>query len=304
MRRHEFAVDAEDEGERLDVVLVRRVEGMSRARARELASQGAVRVNGRRAKKSHVVAAGDRVALERLPESPRVSAVPDAAVPIEIALETEAFVIVNKPAGVPSHPLVPGETGTVANALLARYPEMQGVGYSQREPGILHRLDSDTSGLMIAARDQETFTTLREALQAGRIDKRYIALCAGRVRAPQTIAAAIVSQPGSRKRVRVVGEESDGGAPTEVISSKAVGLHSLIEVRATKAKRHQIRAHLAFISHPLVGDALYGGPTVEGLDRHFLHASAIELDDPVTKERVRVTSPLPSELAALVESLP
>ena len=158
----------DDASERLDVVLARRVPGLSRDRVKALFEAGEVRVNGRRAKKSALVAAGDRVILESLPGPTDFHAVPDPDLSIEVILEREGFVVVDKPSGVPSHPLREGELGTLAGALVARYPEMRGVGYSNREPGILHRLDNDTSGLMLAARDRETFEALRQQTAGGR----------------------------------------------------------------------------------------------------------------------------------------
>ncbi len=199
---------------------------------------------------------------------------------LEILLETDGYVVVDKPAGVPSHPLKEGELGTLAGALLARYPEMRGVGYSNREPGILHRLDTDTSGLMIAARDQETFDELRRMLQAGEIEKRYLARCTGIVPAPILIDAAIANDPRDRRKVRVCTDPREIkrlgalAARTEILSSTPAEQGSLIEVRANNARRHQIRVHLASIGHPLLGDSLYGGPPHA---HHLLHASSLKL---------------------------
>ena len=276
----ELEMGEDDAGERLDVVLARRVPELSRARAKALITEGGVRVGGRRAKKSYAVAAGDLVTLETLPGAVDFYAAPDPSLALEVLLENEDFVVVDKPAGVPSHPLKEGEFGTLAGALVARYPEMRDVGHSKREPGILHRLDTDTSGAMLAARNQETFDVLRRQLQAGEIEKRYLARCQGIVEAPIVIDTPIANDPRDRRKVRACVDPREikrlraKPARTEVLTSTAATHGSLIEVRANNARRHQIRAHLASIGHPLLGDP-YGGPALESPDRHLLHAISI-----------------------------
>jgi len=226
------------------------------------------------------MAVGERVTLESLPGPVDFHAAPDADLALEVLLETDAYVVVDKPAGVPSYPLKEGELGTLAGALVARYPEMRGVGYSKREPGILHRLDTDTSGVMLAARDQDTFDELRRMLEAGEIEKRYLARCTGIVPAPFVIETPIANDPRDRRKVRVCTDPREikrlgaQAARTEVLSSTPAAHGSLIEVRANNARRHQIRVHLASIGHPLLGDPLYGGPPLE---HHLLHASSLQV---------------------------
>ncbi|MGB3053053.1 MAG: RluA family pseudouridine synthase [Polyangiales bacterium] len=276
----ELEIGEDEARERLDVFLARRVPELSRARAKVLIEKGDVRVDGRRVKKSYALAAGDRVTLESLPGTVDFHAAPDPGLALEVLLETDSYVVVDKPAGVPSHPLREGELGTLAGALVARYPEMRGVGYRKREPGILHRLDTGTSGLMLAARDQETFDELRRMLQAGEIEKRYLARCVGVVPAPIIIDTPIATDPRDRRKVRVCTDPRElkrlgaQAARTEVLSSTAAEQGSLVELRADNARRHQIRAHLASIGHPLLGDPLYGGPP---FDHHLLHASALRV---------------------------
>jgi len=279
----ELEVGEEDSGERLDVVLCRRVPELSRSRARALVEGGGVRVSGRRAKKSHKVVAGDWIEVRDVPGPVDFDAAPDPNLQLEVLLETDAYVVVDKAAGVPSHPLREGELGTVANALVARYPEMRGVGYSKREPGIIHRLDTDTSGVMLAARNQEAFEALRSQLKAGEIEKRYLARCQGVVPAPITIDHPIANDPRDRRKVRVCTDAREikrlraQPARTEVLASTPAAHGSLVELRANNARRHQIRAHLAAIGHPLLGDTLYGGPPLEPPNRHLLHAQSIRV---------------------------
>jgi 23S rRNA pseudouridine1911/1915/1917 synthase len=276
----ELEIQGEEAGERLDVFLARRIPELSRARAKVLIEAGEVRVEGRRVKKSYAVAAGDRVTLESMPGPVDFHAAPDPSLALEVLLETDTYVVVDKPAGVPSHPLRAGELGTLAGALVARYPEMRGVGYRKREPGILHRLDTGTSGLMLAARDQQTFDELRRMLQVGEIEKRYLARCVGVVAAPIVIDTPIATDPRDRRKVRVCTDPRElkrlgaQSARTEVLSSTPAERGSLVELRVNNARRHQIRVHLASIGHPLLGDPLYGGPP---LDHHLLHASSLRV---------------------------
>jgi 23S rRNA pseudouridine1911/1915/1917 synthase len=279
----ELEIEEEDAGLRVDVILVRRVPELSRARAKALIEEGAVRVDGRRVKKSYIVSVGDRVTLEKTPDLVDFYAAPDSGLALDVLVETDGYVVVDKPAGVPTHPLKEGELGTLAGALVARYPEMRDVGYSRREPGILHRLDNDTSGVVLAARDQTTFERLREQLQEGQIEKRYLARCQGSVPAPIVIDTPIANDPRDRRRVRVCEDPREikrlraQPAQTEILTSTPAEHGSLIEVRANNARRHQIRAHLASIGHPLLGDTLYGGPPLAPPNRHLLHALSIQL---------------------------
>ena len=276
----ELEIEEGDAGQRVDVVLARRVPGLSRVRAKRLIEKGVVRVGGRRVKKSYTVSVGDRVTLESLPGPVDFYAAPDPDLSLDVLVENAGYVVVAKPAGVPSHPLKEGEVGTLAGALVAHYPEMRDVGYSKREPGILHRLDNDTSGVMLAARDQATFDALRQQLQAGEIEKRYLARCQGIVPAPMIIDTPIANDPRDSRRVRACTDPREikrlGAQPatTEILTSTPAEHGSLIEVRANHARRHQIRVHLASIGHPLLGDPLYGGPSP---GRHLLHAVSVQL---------------------------
>lgn len=304
----EFEISPEEAGQRLDLVVVRRVAGMSRARVRRLAASGGIRINGRRAKKGVTVAAGDRISL--LPPPPAdFPAAADPQLDLVVLHEDAWLVAVDKPPGVPTHPLRPDELGTVAGALVALYPEMAGVGYSAREPGIVHRLDNGTSGVLLAARDVETFEGLRAALKAGAFDKRYVALCAGVAHAPAMIEVPLANDPGDRRRMVACPDPRDAErlgarlACTEILSATPAGDLSLVEVRARSATRHQVRVHLAQAGHPLAGDPLYGGPAVAGLERHFLHASSIALTHPVTGDRLRIEAPVPPDLTRVLGPL-
>lgn len=294
----DFIVDQLEARTRLDLLLVRRVPGLSRAKAKRLVQQGVVRVNGRLIAKGCALREGDRVSVEQTPSTDAVTALADSTLVLRIRFEDAYLVVVEKPAGIATHPLRPDELGTVANALVARYPEMAKVGYHPREPGLIHRLDNDTSGLLLAARKRKTFSKLRAQLKGGDIDKRYLALCAGEVRAPLRIESKLASKRHHRRVVRVVSDNHSKGriAVTEILTSTLKADYSLVEVRVRSAMRHQIRAHLASRGHPLVGDSLYGGPQIEGLNRHFLHASELHFIHPETGRLIHLSSSLPVEL--------
>jgi 23S rRNA pseudouridine1911/1915/1917 synthase len=295
-------------GQRLDVFLRDHLPGFGRAAVKRLFDDGRVRVGDRRAAASVRAEAGQRVIVHGVLS---VGALPDPSAPLVLAYEDGSLVVADKPAGMPSHPLAPGELGTLASALLARFPEMANLGYSAREPGIVHRLDTDTSGLVLAARTRAAFDALRAQLDAGAIEKRYLALCAGvpdaaLIGAPQH--GALVAH-GARVHVQLdrgLSREDAQPITTEILRvvstlSTASGALALLEVKADRARRHQVRAHLAALGHPIAGDERYGGPRVPELGRHFLHASAIRFAHPESGVALRVTSELPAELQAVLE---
>ncbi|HEY2734928.1 MAG TPA: RluA family pseudouridine synthase [Polyangiales bacterium] len=291
----EFTIDDGADGERLDRYLRTRWPELSRAALSELIGRGAVHVNGRRASKGRALRAGDRISLQEAPAFTR------EAPALRVLYEDRWLVAVDKPAGVPSHPLRMGETGTVANALVARYPEMRDVGYRTLEPGLLHRLDNDTSGVLIAARDSGTFERLRAAHARGELDKRYAALCSGAV----TVQRASAFLRADRRRVRIELEDSCGKPiVTDILSSLPRGSFSLAGVAVAFAGRHQVRAHLAALGHPIAGDALYGGALLPELTRHFLHASEVRLRHPISGQMLTLTATLPSELQTVLDALP
>jgi 23S rRNA pseudouridine1911/1915/1917 synthase len=294
----EIVVASEFDGERIDRFLRHSGRAGSRKALAEQLERGLIRANGARMKKGHRVRAGDVVSG---PASHTGGALPDLEQSLEVLYEDASVVVVNKPAGVPSHPLRPDERGTIASALVTRFPEMAGVGYRPLEPGILHRLDTDTSGVLLAARDASAFRALSLAHKRGEIDKRYLALCSGRLRAPQTVSAYLAAD---RRLVRVTDQPIEGSKPieTELVRADAYGDMTLVQVRVPYAARHQVRAQLAALGHPIAGDAAYGGLALAGLTRHFLHASEIEFPHPSRGERVRVTAELPADLRAALEA--
>lgn len=299
----------EEASPRLDRWLAASVEGLSRASAMKLVTEGKVLVNGRRAKKGQPLEAGDEVRIKGGVPAHDWSPVPSADLPLRVIHEDADVVVIDKAAGIPTHPLEPDETGTIANALVARWPEMKAVGYSPREPGLVHRLDTNTSGLLLCARNDAAFKTMRDTLRAGEVRKEYMALVGGDVAESGRVVGAIAPHPKDKRRVEVVPEQRRRRRPEAKVAEtryevlQRYGAFTLLRVRASPALRHQVRVHLASAGHPIAGDTLYGGPPIEGLGRHFLHAEVLALMHPRTGKPLRFVSHLPEDLDRALQSI-
>jgi 23S rRNA pseudouridine1911/1915/1917 synthase len=302
-----IVVPAKLDGARLDKAIAELEPGTSRAKVKRAIEEGAVRVNGRRAPKGALVKAGDTIAIDKDKlDRGDAPAVPTPDAPLVVRFESAQVLVVDKPPGQPSAPLRAGETGALANALVGRYPELATVGYSPREPGLLHRLDTDTSGLVVVARTEDAFARLKEALKAERIDKEYLLVCAAEDLPDEgTIGFPIANHPKDQRRVypcmhpRDVMRYEPRPASTQYEVERRSGPWALVRAFVRRALRHQIRAHFAAIGHPLAGDTLYGGAEVRALGRHALHAARVRFADegPLAFD---VTSPLPPDLAVLI----
>jgi 23S rRNA pseudouridine1911/1915/1917 synthase len=293
-----------DSADRLDKA-VARLFGVSRGRAMDWIAEGRVRIDGKRAPKGARVGPGARISVDKPPPD---QPAPQPELPIRVVHADAHIVVADKPAGMPSHPLKPGERGTAANALVGRFPELAGVGPQAREGGLVHRLDTDTSGLLLAARTGAAHAMLREQFAARTVDKGYLALVAGELHAGGEIALPLAHDPHDPRKMRAASDEAwaaEHGARAALTTFTPLerrGGFTLLEVQIATGVMHQIRAHLAFIGHPLVGDPLYGGPDLPGLSRHFLHASRIGFTHP-DGSRARFDSPLPTDLLAAFSSL-
>lgn len=294
--QHELTVTAAQSGARLDAV-VGDALGLSRLKLKALFEEGLVRQNGRRAKKGDLARPGDRLSVEVPDDAAGPALLPDAAVPLVVLKEDERLVFVDKPAGVPVHPLAMGERGTVANALVARWPQLAQVG-EPREAGLCHRLDIETSGVLLVAKDQEAWLHLRAAFgEPGVVQKQYLAITAGPLADEGEIALPLEH---AGDHVRPVLE---GGRPAQTQFSvrRRSGPYALVDVTIATGVLHQVRAHLAAIGAPLVGDALYGGPAHQGV-RCCLHAAALAVPHP-NGGTAGAHSPLPADLRAVAVEL-
>ena len=294
---HAFRVAAGDAGERLDVRLAARA-GLSRAAAQRLIEQGLVLVGGVPARKRHVLRTGEEVVWEE-PPPPGVTL---AAEPVSygIVYEDDWLLVVDKPAGVVVHPAPGHEHGTLAQGLVAE--GAQG-GHGLR-PGIVHRLDKDTSGLLIVARRDDAYRRLVAAMERRDIHRTYLALLAGDL--PQdegTIDAPIGRHIRDRKRMSL---HTVAGRPAVThfdVLGRASGF-TLTRVRLETGRTHQIRVHFSALGYPVVGDVQYGrAPRPEGLTRQFLHAARLGFAHPEDGREISCASPLPPELAAFLERI-
>jgi 23S rRNA pseudouridine1911/1915/1917 synthase len=280
-------------GDRLDRFLAARLG--SRTRAQTLIDAARVRVDGRSRPKRHAVRAGEVIEVD-VPEQPRLEAI-DPTAPFDIAYEDEHLLVVDKPAGLVVHPARGNHSGTLAQAL-------QGVAAGGDEPwraGIVHRLDRDTSGLLVVAKSEDVHRTLRGLLASRRIRREYLALVDGRVEARSgTIEAPI----GRDRRDRLL-VSLDTDAPREARThfhvEQVLPGASLLRVELETGRTHQIRVHMAAIRHPIIGDRQYGGRDAYGLNRQFLHATRLSFPHPVTGAQIDVESPLPEDLEAALK---
>jgi 23S rRNA pseudouridine1911/1915/1917 synthase len=293
------------DGQRLDRV-VALVAGVSRAQAAALVDEGAVAVGGRPVtSRSHRVAEGDELDLD-VPEAPdRLDLGPDPTVAVPVVYQDDHLVVVDKPAGLVVHPGAGQASGTLVNGLLARFPEMVSVGQPDR-PGIVHRLDKGTSGLMVVARSAEAYDALVAMLSARRVDRRYRTLVWGTPSSTTGLIDAPIGRSGrdrTRMAVTVAGREAR--TRYEVVRGYQRPVEvSELRCRLETGRTHQIRVHLTSIGHPVVGDARYGGERQSlPMDRPFLHAEELGLDHPVTGDTLWFASALPAELSAVLASL-
>ena len=291
----EHRVPPEAAGERLDAVLAEPLG--SRSRAQRLIEAGQVTVDGRVVPKRHRVAGGEVVAVDETDHRPG-PAPDDTPADFRVAYEDAHLLVVDKPAGVVVHPARGHATGTLVQALAGR----AGGGDDAERPGIVHRLDRDTSGLLVVARDETTHRALKAALQRRAITREYLALVEGR---PPSRSGTIDAPLGRDRRHRTV-ISTDTEDPREAVThfeiEEAFPDTTLLRVRLETGRTHQIRAHLKAIGLPVVGDPVYGTPGRCGLDRQFLHAAHLAFDHPVGGERIDVVSPLPADLVAALEA--
>ena len=283
-----ITVEARDEG-RVDKALARHFPEAGRRQLAELFDAGDVKVGGKKAKKGDRVAAGDVIELARTPVSgDALRPQPDPSIVLDVLLERPDLVAVAKPAGLPSQPLRAGELGTIANGLVARYPECAMIGNDPRDGGLVHRLDIGTSGVLVAARTTEAYLALRDAFGGGQVTKDYLALVDDRP------VSRDCDAPLAQRGDHVAVDHTDGlAAHTAFTVERATATHALVRCIAHTGRMHQVRAHLAHVGSPIAGDTRYGGKPIAGHDGFFLHAASVALPDDVT-----IVAPLPPRFTA------
>jgi 23S rRNA pseudouridine1911/1915/1917 synthase len=293
LARHRSRVPETDAGRRLDAVVAALPEVGARTLAERLVKGGAVLVDGQRRPKSHRLTGGEELEVE-LPADREL--VP-LELPLNVVFEDEHLLVVDKPAGLVVHPSGPGERATLAHGLLA----LGAAGGDPERPGIVHRLDRDTSGLLVVARSPEAFESLIEAIRERRVERDYLALVRG---APRSRTGRIEAPIGRDRRDRTrhsLDTDTPRAAVTWFEIRERIGGRTLLDVRLETGRTHQIRVHLEAIGLPVCGDPIYGVEGDLGLERQFLHAHRLRLEHPFTGAELFLESPLPSDLAGALE---
>ena len=309
--RH-FTATAEDAGQRLDRFLAASLPELSRSRIAELIDAGHVLVNGAAVKRAHRVVVGDRIQVALLPR-PALEAAPEN-IPLEILYEDEDLLVVNKPAGMTVHAGAGASRGTLVNALLHRFQKLSAVGGPLR-PGIVHRLDKDTSGVLVVACNDAAHRGLAAQFQNRTVEKTYLALVHGKLKRESGAIDLPISRDSIR-RTRMTTRRPAGRARAARTDWRVLARlenFTLVAVRIQTGRTHQIRVHFSALGHPVVGDTLYGAPkqvrlprkgaAPPPLGRNFLHAARISFEHPRTGQRVTVASPLPPELCKFAREL-
>jgi len=285
------------DGERVDRV-VSMLCGTTRSRAAELVASGGVRIGGRAVtNRSRRVVEGEVLEVSGVAVAAAGPPRPEPAIAVSVVHADDHLVVVDKPAGLAVHPGAGRPTGTLVNGLLAAFPDIAGVGDPDR-PGIVHRLDAGTSGLMAVARTPSAYESLVSQLAARTVERRYVALTWGRFESPEGVIDAPVGRSGGdRTRMAVSAQGRPARTRYKVEQEFLNPVVTVVECRLETGRTHQVRVHLSAIGHPVVGDARYGGerPAV-ALTRPFLHARRLGLDHPATGEHLEFSSPLPTDL--------
>lgn len=299
-RRVQFVVQGE--GGRLDHVLVDQIPDLSRSRLQKLIRGGSVAVDGQVVTKTGFQLEGGEAIDATIP-APRASTLQPEQIELDIIFENGDLIVVNKPAGMVVHPSAGHQSGTLVHAVLAHAPDLRGVG-EERRPGIIHRLDKDTSGLIIIAKHDQAMAELQAQFKNRTVEKRYLALVDGTPQTPSgRIEAPIGRDPRHRKRMAVVPLSRGRESLTIFHTLESLSRHTLLEVLPRTGRTHQIRVHLAYIGVPIVADRLYGRRKASyPLSRQFLHAAGLTITLP-GDERMTFEAPLPSDLQTALDEL-
>ena len=305
-------IESDRAGVRLDTFLASQIERWSRARLQRLIESEDVLVNGKPAKPSYRLREHDEIEVELV--TPPADTFTPENIPIDIVYEDATLVVVNKPAGLVVHPAAGTPSGTLANALAYHFQQLPDAGSGVRRPGIVHRLDRDTSGLLVVAKTEAALENLSDQFRDRTVFKSYVGLVHGRVLANSgRIDQPLARDPANRTRMAVV--RGGRNALTLYRVRRSFERFTLLEVELKTGRTHQIRVHLAWIKHPVVGDETYGGgrdntiqdprlrARIRSLGRQFLHAEKLGFIHPETRELVKFEAPLPSELSGVLAAL-
>jgi len=294
---------AEGEGCRVDKFLTLKLPELTRSRIQSLIKDGAVQVNGSVTSKTGLIVENHDLVEIDIPEMTNSRLIPEK-IDLEIIFENEDLAVINKPAGMVVHPAAGHDSGTLVHAALARFDDLQGIGGEIR-PGIVHRLDKDTSGLIVLAKNEKAHHWLQDQFKSRKVEKIYLALVDGKPPTPTgRVEAAIARDPSHRKKMAVVSDGKGKAAVTEYATLHNYPKHTLIEAHPYTGRTHQIRLHMAFLKCPIVGDTVYGHahPSVD-IKRHFLHAAKLIITLPGETQPRTFEAPLPEELERVLKTI-
>lgn len=310
-QKFSIKIGADKQGERVDKFLSLEIKGYSRVYFQDLIKEGEVKVNGKAVKKDYILKAGD-VVDGRAQEPETASLEPDSKVKFSVIFDDKNFAIIDKPAGLVVHPSHTHKKGTLVNGLLARWPEIKGVGEDAMRPGIVHRLDKETSGLMAVAKSQPMFLWLKKQFQDRKVEKKYIALVYGNISQNEGEITAPIGRLGVKQ---IAINSLNKGLSGNVNKSRNARTgfkilaryngFTLVEATPYTGRMHQIRVHFKYLGYPVVGDKKYAGRRISksiAMPRHFLHSSYLAFNLP-NGERVEFQSELPIELQAVIDQL-
>ena len=311
---HDLKVETDQSGTRLDRFVLLHLPSTSRSLVVETIAGGKILVNSHVAAKSYRLSPGDSVKILELPESSDIRVLPNAAIELEILHEDAGIIVINKQAGLPVHPINRAETQTLANGLVTKWPELAGIGDNALFPAFVHRLDTETSGVIVAAKTTEIYEQLRTMFTGRKISKTYIALVHGALTKDGEVVTLLMHDPAHRGRMIPAPADSGDRAGGERVY-RAVSVfktlqtwpdYSLVEVDMLTGITHQIRAQLAVLGNPIVGDKIYSSKqqrAESNLPRHFLHAAKIGFRHPATGQHCDFEAPLPVDLQQVLAGL-
>ena len=321
MNTREFLYETKD-ARRLDLFLAEQMPQVSRSLIQKLIAGGHILVNSQQQRPSYKLQPGDTISVTIPPAEP--THITAEQIPLDIVFEDDQIIVINKAKGMTVHPAPGSERGTLVNAILAHSDDLSGIGGVER-PGIVHRLDKDTSGLLVVAKTDDAHASLQEQIQHRTAERRYYVLVWGVTKFNEAVVDAPIGRhPTDRQKMAVIkdtGRFTARDAVTNLTVRQRFGHFTLLEAKLETGRTHQIRVHCSFIGHPVVGDPVYGGikralpssmgklrqqqvaALIDGLEGQALHAYSLSFDHPITRQRLNFEAPMPSDMRALIDCL-
>lgn len=313
MNKTQYTVSPEDAGQRLDLFLTLKHPSLTRSQIQRLIEEGLVKVNGKQAKASHKIRGTEEIEID-IPEPEAIEALPEP-IPLEILYEDSEVVVINKPAKLVVHPAAGNYTGTLVNALLYHCKDLSGIGGKLR-PGIVHRLDKDTTGVLIAAKSDKAHQSLSAQFKKHSVKRKYIALVHGVIKGDKRKIEAEIGRHMSQRNMMSIKTKRGKAAVTHLKVLSRFDQFTLLELTLETGRTHQIRVHLSSINHPVVGDQVYGGKerisgvkepnirrVIKKLGRQALHATILGFIHPETNKYMEFTAPIPEDFQIVLDAL-